>query len=483
MSTITDHPLAAPLLSAVSIAVSVIASTHVLLSKRDTRAAIGWIGLIWLSPFLGTMVYVLLGINRITRKARSLRLERPHASSPPPRPSAVDQLPDALGPGAGHLGALATLVGRASGLPLLAGNHLTPLHGGDEAYPAMLEAIRGARRNIALSTYIFNDDLAGRVFLDALKQAHDRGVVVRVLVDDVGCRYDLPTIMGPLRSAGIPSATFMPTLKPGWFPYFNLRTHRKILVVDGEVGFTGGLNIDKDYQLSLGTRNPKTDMHFRVRGPVVGHLMYTFADDWAFTTYELLEGDDWFPAIEPAGEVFARGVESGPDCDPDEIQLAILGALSVARSEVLIVTPYFVPDATLISALVVAAMRGVDVNLLLPDENNLMLVQWASNCLLPPLLEGGCRVWSSPPPFDHAKLMIVDEAWSFVGSANWDARSFRLNFEFNLEAYDRELAREIAARVRAQIRRSRPVTLEALNARSLPIKIRDNIARLFSPYL
>lgn len=478
-----DHPISTALLSTLNIAVSVAASTHVLLTKRETRAAIGWIGLIWLSPFLGTMVYVLLGINRISRKARILRRERPHAASPRLEPSTLRQLQVALSPDADHLVSLAELVGRATGQPILAGNVIEPLHGGDEAYPAMLRAIDEARRSVALCTYIFNDDPAGRTFLDALKRANDRGVEVRVLVDDVGSKYDLPTIMGPLRAAGITAAKFMPTLKPGWFPYFNLRTHRKILVTDGQFGFTGGLNIDKDYDHSLRTRHPKTDLHFAVRGPVVANLMYTLADDWAFATGELLEGETWFPSIAPAGPVYARGVASGPDSDPDKILLAILGALATAQRSVAILTPYFVPDETLISALTVAAMRGVDVDIVLPGQNNLTLVQWASMSLLPPLVEADCRVWLSPPPFDHAKLMVVDEAWTFIGSANWDARSFRLNFEFNLECYDRDLAERLGALVHERIERSRRIDLDELNGRCFPVKVRDNIARLFSPYL
>jgi len=336
---------------------------------------------------------------------------------------------------------------------------------------------------VALCSYIFNDDPAGRLFLDALKRARDRGVEVRVLVDDVGSRYDLPTIMGPLRHAGIPADTFMPTLKPGWFPYFNLRTHRKILVVDGRNGFTGGLNIDKDYYGILRTRHPKTDLHFHIAGPEVAGLMHTFAEDWALAHGELLEGETWFPAIEPFGPVLARGVASGPDAQPDRIYMTILGALATARRSVAIVTPYFVPDETLISALSVAALRGIEVDIVLPGENTLTLVQWASTSLLPTLLEAGCRIWSTAPPFDHTKLMVVDGAWSLLGSANWDARSFRLNFEFNVECYDRALADRLTGLIRERLARSSPITLDTLNRRPFPIRIRDHIARLFSPYL
>jgi cardiolipin synthase len=303
----------------------------------------------------------------------------------------------------------------------------------------MVQAIDEATRSVALSTYIFNDDPAGAIFIDVLRRAVARGVMVRVLVDDIGSRYDLPSIIGPLRRAGVPVARFLPTLAPGWMPYLNLRNHRKILVVDDRLGFTGGLNIAADYFHRLGPRWPKRDLHFRIEGPVVAHLRETFSDDWAFCTGELLSGADWFPPLDGAGDILARGIADGPDDDLGRLHLTFLGALAGARSSVTVVTPYFLPDLALISAPNVAAMRGIRVDILLPEKNNLRMVQWASTAALWQVLERGCRVWASAPPFDHTKLLIVDGIWAMVGSVNWDARSLRLNFEFNVECYGRGL--------------------------------------------
>lgn len=475
----------ATLLSVLTVAMTLCASAHVVLRKRDTRAAIGWIALIWLSPILGTIAYVLLGINRISRKAHSLRKERPRLVQPSAEPNAttVTELAENLGSAAAHLESLARLVGEATEQPLLAGNTIELFPGGDDAYPAMIDAINAATTSVALCSYIFNDDPAGRRFVKALGRAVERGVAVRVLVDDLGSRYHRPRIFRALRAAGVTAAGFMPTFVPAHMAYLNLRNHRKVLVVDGRHGFTGGMNIDVEYQHDLSAASPRNDLHFRIRGPVVADLMWTFADDWAFTTDEVLSGEAWFPALEPVGNVLARGVAAGPDQDADTLKTTLLGALAAARHSVAIMTPYFLPDAALMPALAVAAMRGVRVDILMPRENNLQTVQWATQAELRSVLEGGCRAWYSPPPFDHSKLMIVDRAWTFLGSANWDARSLRLNFEFNVECYDHTLAGAMTNFFERKLQLAKPITLEAINGRNLPTRLRDGVARLLSPYL
>jgi cardiolipin synthase len=285
---------------------------------------------------------------------------------------------------------------------------------------------------------------------------------------------------------------FLPTTVPIYFPYANLRNHRKILVVDGEMGFTGGLNIRDGCWLAHQPRHPVRDMHFQVRGPVVTQLLEVFAEDWAFAADEVLVGDAasresnaaWAPSTDFAGAMLARGIRYGPD-DPDigRIKLVIVGALAAAQKSVRIMTPYFLPDDAVCQALDVAAMRGVTVDIVLPDQNNLALVSWASTALLWQVLGRGCNVWMSPPPFDHTKLMVVDGAWALFGSGNWDDRSMRLNFEFNVETYDRDLAATLDRHVSDCIAHSRRKTLAEVDARSLPVRLRDGIARLFSPYL
>lgn len=474
-------PYVAALLDVV---IAIVASAHAVLYKRDTRAAIGWVGLVWLAPLVGAVLYAWLGINRIKRRARSLRSNRPRGDSyAGVRPCPAELLDETRGPGGTHLNSLAKLVGEVTRRPLLEGNRIVPLVNGDQAYPAMIEAIDVAARSVTLSTYIFDNDQAGRLFFDALQRAAARGVAVRVLIDDVGSRYTWPAMARQLRVAGLTAVKFLPTLIPWRFQYANLRNHRKIIVVDGRVGFTGGINIRAGHCLGWQPSHPVQDLHFRVTGPVVTQLQDVFADDWAFCTGEVLDGDPWFVGVDPDGAALARAIPDGPDDNFENLRLVLLGAIAAARSSIAVVTPYFLPDAALITSLNVAAMRGVQVDIVLPEQNNLSLVKWASTALLWQLLERGCRVWLSPPPFDHSKLMLVDGCWSLVGSANWDPRSLRLNFEFNVECYDRELAAALNQLTEGKLAQARPVTLAEVDGRSLPIRLRDGVARLFSPYL
>jgi cardiolipin synthase len=460
-----------------------VASAHAILTKRDTRATIGWVGLIWLAPVAGVVLYVLLGVNRIQRRGTLLREGQLKAEPPVSQHvCSPETLQRTLGPHR-HMETLVELVGRVTKRPLLVGNHVEPLMGGDAAYPAMLRAIDAAKQSIGLMTYIFDNDRVGRMFVEALGRAVQRGVTVRVLIDAIGSRYTLPTIIHPLHKAGVRVAKFLPTLVPGRFAYSNLRNHRKILIVDGRVGFTGGMNIREGCFLQLKPKHPVQDMHFHIAGPVVLHLAEVFAEDWAFSTDEVLGGELWFPAIEPAGAMLARGIRYGPDEDLGEIQLALAGALSCAHSHVAIMTPYFLPDDAIVSALNVAAMRGVQVDIVLPEKNNLTTVQWASTAMLWQVLGHGCRVWLSPPPFDHSKLMLVDGLWSLIGSGNWDPRSLRLNFEFNVEVYDRTLAATLQEFFERKRSAAKQVKLADVDGRSLPVKLRDGVARLLSPYL
>jgi cardiolipin synthase len=347
----------------------------------------------------------------------------------------------------------------------------------------MLEAIERATASVALSTYIFDNDFAGSLFLEALERAVQRGVEVRVLIDTVGARYSRPSIVRELNRRHVPVGLFGRTVLPWRMPYMNLRNHRKILVTDGRVGFTGGMNIREGSLVERRPTHPVQDLHFRLDGPVVAHLTRTFAADWAFTTHERLFGEPWFPSLGSVGDVVARGINDGPDEDFDKARFVFMGALACARQRVRIVTPYFIPDAGLISALDVAALRGVHVEILLPEVNNLAIVQWAATAQLWQVLQRGCRVYYTAPPFDHSKLMLVDDGWVLFGSTNWDPRSLRLNFEFGVECYNVPLAKTLNGLVDRKLERARQITTGEVNARPLYIKLRDGVARLAAPYL
>jgi cardiolipin synthase len=457
---------------------------HIVLYKREVRSAIGWIGLSWLAPIIGPVFYLIFGINRIARRAESLRKDLKEYEAPPSvEPLPASDVESELHDDRYHLGALAHLVGRVVNRPLVPGNHVEPLFNGDEAYPEMLDAIEGATESVTLATYIFDNDAWGDRFVNALADAHERGVEVRVLVDAAGLRYSFPSVYRKLKKRDVNVAKFLPSLLPPHLMTVNLRNHRKTLVVDGHTGFTGGINIREGHVIGDEPDDPIRDLHFKVTGPVVAHLQEIFVDDWNFSTDEDLRGEAFFPDIEPTGQVIARGIPDGPDEDLEKLPWTLHGALACAQDHVQIVTPYFLPDESLTAALNTAALRGVDVDIILPEKSNLPFVHWATFGQLRPVLERGCRVWLTPPPFDHSKLMVVDGSWTLLGSANWDPRSLRLNFEFNVECYDRDFSGRMADWISEKRERSRRLTLTEYDARGFGEKLRDNIFRLAAPYL
>ena len=453
------------------IVAALLAGGHAVVYKRDPRSAALWLLAIALLPAVGAVLYALLGINRVERRAARIRRARVRHTRAP-------LLVGECAPGP-HFLPLARLVGEVVERPLLQGNAIDALVDGAEAYPAMLKAIERAQRSVALASYIFHRDGIGAEFVEALVRAHKRGVQVRVLVDDVDARFTWSSAIRPLARAGVRTGVFNPPLLPARLHALNLRNHRKILVVDGDLGFTGGMNIDRAYWGA----DPSRDVHFMLRGPVVANLAEVFADDWHFTTGESLGGPDWFPALAEAGPSLARGIESGPDQRVERLRWTLIGALNAAQQSVRVLTPYFLPDSALVSALNAAALRGVEVDIILPARNDLPHVKWASMHGLWQVLEARCRVWMSPGSFDHTKLMVVDASWTLLGSGNWDARSLRLNFEFDVESYCMDLGSRMEQLALQRRAAARPVTMAHVEGRPFAIKLRDGAARLFAPLL
>ena len=453
------------------IAIASAVTVHILLYKRNIGTSISWMGIAWLSPFIGGALYFMLGVNRVKRRAKRLRRERSHLFL-------VDEVaPNA--PNAGPLAPLEHAIGRLTGLSAEAGNGFQLLRNGDEAYPAMRLAIDAATKSVGLASYIFRDDAAGEPFNAALIRAHQRGVQVRVLIDGIGSGYFWSGTYDRLRRAGVPVDRFLHSYVPWKTPFLNLRNHRKLLVIDGRIAFTGGLNIGAENIQAGNPQHPVLDTHFRVDGPVVEQLVEAFADDWLFQTGEKLLSDEWFPTLEAAGQAIARVVTSGPDEDLEQIEFVAMHAISSARHSIRVVTPYFLPPEVLTMSLGLAAMRGVRVDIVLPEHSNHTMLDWARRVPLKALLEAGCHVWLRPAPFDHSKLMTIDDAWSLIGSANWDTRSFRLNFELTVEIQDEGFARNLAEITRG----GRELLLAELDHDPLLLRLRNNAARLLQPYL
>lgn len=468
-----------PHLGVICVLAALLASFHVLLHKRDPRAAALWIGIVWLVPALGPLLYFALGINRIRRRAVSLGVHNVITRPLPENFGEPEQIE------AQHLRMLSRVVSRVVAQPLMPGNAIQPLINGDEVFPAMLSAIESARKTISLCTYIFDNDASGGEFVSALGRAVRRGAQVRVLVDAAGARYSWPSIIRKLHREKIVCARFLPSsiFAPWRVATINLRNHRKILAIDGRIGFSGGINIRYGNVLARHPKRPIQDLHFRFEGPAVVQLQEAFVNDWAFTTGEVLEGEDWFPDTVESGDVVARVISDGPDADFEKLRWTFLAALAEAQTSVQIVTPYFLPDMAIITALNLAALRGVRVDILLPAKNNLPFVHWASRSMWWQVLERGCHIWLTPPPFDHSKLMIVDGHWVLVGSANWDARSLRLNFELNVECYGRDFAGRMGEIVEGKLKGAREVTLKEVDTRPVASKLLDAATRLFGPFL
>jgi cardiolipin synthase len=457
---------------AIGFGLALLVTLHVLLRKREVASAAGWIGLVWFAPILGAIGYVILGVNRVKRRALLLRQSDggpdTRADRPPLR---IDDELTQLDRGLGHI----------TGRQLRSGTAVRAFHDGDAAYPPMLEAIASARHSIGMASYIFRDDEWGGHFIAALCDAHRRGVAVRVLIDGIGGGWLRSPAYHRLRHGGVPAARFMHSPLPWRMPFINLRNHKKILVVDGTVGFTGGMNIADENVMRTHPKEPVQDMHFRIEGPVVTQLVEAFLDDWSFVAGEELGGDAWLPKCAKSEGPPARVITAGPDEDIEKIEFAVLQAIACARSSVAVMTPYFLPDERLLTALAVAAIRGVAVDIVVPAKSNHPLVDWATRANVGPMLSEGVRIWQCPPPFRHSKLMVVDDEWCLIGSSNWDIRSFRLNFELNMEVYDRDLAATLSDVMRQS--RGERLTEAAIKSRTPPIRLRDAAARLLLPYL
>jgi cardiolipin synthase len=467
-------PDALRLLTAALLALlSLYAAGHALLHKRDPRSGLGWVYVCLTFPLLGPLLYSTFGVNRIRTLGRRLLptgAERGRGGELP------DEVP-------AEMLEIAKTSNAVTRRPLVPGNAVEELFDGEGAYPAMLAEIEGARRSIDLSTYLWDTDEVGRGFVEALGAAAARGVEVRVLIDGIGEWYSLPRVGPLLARRGVRVERFLrPTpLRPNL--HLNLRNHRKILVVDGEVGFTGGMNIGGRHMVSAPENRRRTrDVQFRVRGPVVAQLAQAFLEDWAFAAGEPAPEREP-PAPPPAGGAWCRGISVGPNEDYDALTWILGGALTTARRRVRIMTPYFVPIPELITSLNNAALRGVEVDVLLPLRSNLRFVDWATRAMVWEMMRHGVRFHVQLPPFAHTKILLVDDHYAQVGSANLDPRSLKLNFEFQLEVFDAALVARLDEHVRGARAQARELRLEELERLALPLRLRNATARLFAPYL
>ena len=456
------------------------AAIHALLTRETPSGAFGWIGVSLLFPPVGPLLYYMFGINRVRIRARRLDRASRHGlgahhpgANAPLRDYSAFLDPRRYG--------LAAAGDRLSAWPIVPGNDVAVLHNGEAAYPPMLEAIERATRFVYMTTYILETNTVGRRFITALGRAAARGVDVRVLIDGVGEYYAWPgrRAVTLLRREGVQAARFLP---PRLIPpslQLNLRNHRKILVTDAGVAFTGGMNIGDRHMVT--ETGGTADLQFRLAGPVVRQIEAVFLSDWAFATGR--QSGVSRRRIAANGSAACRTVENGPTRDTERLATLLATAVTSARERVLIMTPYFLPGPALIGALQAAALRGLDVSIVLPERNNLPFVAWAARHGLGELLARGVRIYHRPPPFAHTKLFVVDDDYALVGSPNLDPRSLRLNFELAVEIFDTAAVARLAEHLRDTRADSRRYTLADLRRRRWPARLRDSFFWLFSPYL
>ncbi len=430
-------------------------------------------------PALGVVLFWYLGRDRVRRPLRMRKavneplrtrlLDRISGrTSDAERRALIDAAPSELR----GVMRLASSLGRAD---VRTGNRVEVLVGAPKTYDALVAAIEAATDHVHLQYYVFRADDAGSRIVHALEAARDRGVEVRLLYDAFGSAGLGPRLRA-LRKKGGLSAAFFPLDPVRKAATINLRNHRKLTIVDGRVGFCGGVNVSDRFV-------PWRDVHLRVEGPAVAQLAATFAEDWFFATREDLVADRYVPVAPPAGPTTMQIVESGPDQTIERIHRMYFAAIAAAQTRVWVTTPYFVPDRAILMALTTAAARGVDVRILTNAHSNWGITQHAGRSFYEELLGAGVRVLEYEGGMLHTKTLVVDGQFATVGSANVDVRSFRLNFELIAMLYDQAIVREIEALFAEDAARAHEITASEWERRSVGARLLEGVGKLMSPLL
>lgn len=377
----------------------------------------------------------------------------------------------------------ARAMGVLLGPAILPGNRFEALLNGDRIFPAMLAAIREAKKTITFESYIYWSDAIGKEFADALAERARAGVKVHVLLDWVGSNRMDPTHLASMEAAGVEVRKFH---KPAWYSLtrMNNRTHRKVLVADGKVGFTGGVGIARLWTGDAQDPQHWRDTHFKAEGPVVAQMQAVFLDNWIKATGVVLHGDDYFPALPEAGNDDAQMFSSSPSGGSESMHLMYLLAITAAQHSIHLSSAYFVPDKLSTQALVAALKRGVKVQIIVPGEHSdAAIVQSASRARWGNLLAAGAEIHEYQPTMYHCKVLIIDSLMLSVGSTNFDPRSFRLNDEANLNIYAADFARQQVEVFNADLVRSRRISLQEWQQRPLGEKFLEHAASLFGAQL
>lgn len=456
----------------------------VLFERRDPVRAISWIAVVILLPGVGLFLFIFFGQNYRKRKLfnrKELKDLRQLEILSDRQISRIDdwQLPQIRN----HSDIIKLLLSNSKTL-LTVDNSIEILHNGKNTFQAIKEALRAAKQSIHLEYYIIEADNLGNEIGDILCEKALEGLEVRLLYDDVGS-WSLPrSYRKRLQKAGVRLSKFMPVVFPWFTSKANYRNHRKIIVVDGMIGFTGGLNIADRYIDGI-KHGVWRDTHLRIEGPAVNMLQMSFVTDWYFSSNELLRARaKYFPMPEnKVGQTAVQIALSGPDSHFATIMQAFFAAITSAKHHIYISTPYFMPGEALLTAIKVAAMSGIDIRIMLPLHSDTVLVHWASRSYFTELLEAKVGIYLYEKGFNHSKLMTIDSSFCSVGSANMDERSFVDNFELTAMIYDEQIAEELETAFLEDLKSCQKLTLRGWEGRKQKDNFKEAAARLFSPLL
>lgn len=488
-----QHPITLALPTALHILAFTLVTLHSLQRQRNASSTLLWIFVAWSFPVVGPLIYLCFGVDRVHDRGfekylAGQRLLNARATTQKTAPFAYWHNPTTIP----HASDLQRSMNRVLDAllpehPAHPDNAIQPFTSGAEAYPKMLAAIRSAKKHIHLQSFIISTDSISREFMDTLATCAANGVQVRLLYDRFGStRAHLTGFFhkyNRMKNIQVAGWTQANPLKRQF--QINLRNHRKVLVVDGQKAFFGGINIH-DENTANAPDGPIRDYHFCLEGPMVQELQYSFLRDWHFITNENPAGllsEEYFPQTSPVGGLTARLVNSGPSTKKDVAIETFFNAIALAEKQILAVTPYFVPPAEILRALHSAALRGVDVQLIVPKKNNHRYAGFACHALYQELLRAGVRIYERRPPFMHAKALVIDGELSLIGTANLDNRSLTLNYETSAVIYGAQFADAMKNVIHEDIGHSDEIILEEWRKRPAYRQMLENLALLMAPVL
>lgn len=456
----------------------------VLHERRDPVRALSWIAVIVLLPFAGMVLFVFFGQDYRKQKIFNRKEIKDLIQFEQLSYKQLREIDTFSNPEVAANREIITLLLNNNKSLLTTNNRLEVLNDGSETFASLIDALRKAESFIHLEYYIFeNDELGGRI-ADILKEKARSGVEVRFIYDDVGSWNLKRSFIRSLRDAGVQVHCFMPVVFPWLTSKINYRNHRKIVVIDGKVGYTGGLNIADRYL--RGTKHgPWRDTHLKIEGTAVNMLQLTFLADWYFATGIQLKDKDKYLMVsdDSVGDTAVQIATSGPDSDWATIMQAYFAAITKATDHIYISTPYFMPGESLLTALKVAALSGIDVRIMLPSRSDSKIVYWASRSYITELLEAKIKVYLYNKGFNHSKIITIDNRFSSIGTANMDNRSFEDNFEVTAMIYDRDVTDRLESRFLADLNGCTRLTYRRWATRSRTDMFKESVARLFSPLL